>query len=141
MLRLTHAARQRPCLGLGLAALLALVTLSLHQADGLRMAPVAPKSHDGILLARESNLEEQAVNAGLIIVGQVRDVRSRAVPGNILTDVTLETERTLKGQNRQSLTLTLPGGQVGEKQLYVGGVPNFVSDERVLLFLTSNASF
>jgi hypothetical protein len=82
-----------------------------------------------------SNLEDEAVRADTIVSGRVTGQASRNVPGSIETDVTVSVEKAQKGQAGSSLTFTVQGGQIGTEHVFVGGVPNFVSGERVLLFL------
>jgi uncharacterized repeat protein (TIGR01451 family) len=44
----------------------------------------------------------------------------------------------LKGKANAQETLILPGGRVGDHTILVGGVPNFMAGERVLLFLKNS---
>ncbi|HXH22843.1 MAG TPA: hypothetical protein VNN10_12525 [Dehalococcoidia bacterium] len=104
--------------------------------DLSHVALVAPEAYHGALML-PSSVEDQTDRAGLVVVGRVSSLRSRAVPGGIVTDVTVGVERAIKGTAGQSLTITVQGGSAGGTQLFVGGVPNFVVSERVLLFLRS----
>ncbi len=128
---------------IALYAVVALCLLSggrAAPAKGLdaSIAVVAPESYEGADMT-PSNLEDQAARAGFIVVGRVTDVRARAVPGSIVRDVTVEAERALKGRAPASLKFTVEGGSAGGKTLFVGGVPNFLVSERVLLFFKSES--
>ncbi len=122
-------------------AVLIVAAVAFHGvgSTSLRVALVAPASYDGADIL-PSTLEDQTSRAGLIVVGSVTKVTPRGVPGSIATDVTVKVDRSLKGSGPASITLTLQGGQVGAQHVVVGGVPNFVSGERVLLFLRSTAN-
>ena len=111
------------------------------QARGSGLPPiavVAPEAYEGALML-QSSVEDQTSRAGLIVVGRVTKVTSRAVPGSIVTDITIDVEKSLKGSAGGSLAFTIEGGSSGGKQLFVAGAPNFMVSERVLLFLRSNA--
>ncbi len=131
------ARASRPSLASILLLALLLGALSLRD-EPPRVALVAPRSYEGAVIAEASNLVDQAARADLIVVGRVTGVASRSTGDSIVTDVTLTTEKTLKGQGRGSVSLTLPGGEVGDRRLYVGGVPNFLTGERALLFLAED---
>jgi hypothetical protein len=102
----------------------------------LSIAVVAPPAYDGVVISVPSSLEEQVALADVIVVGEVTDVRSRRVPDGIETDVTIAREQTLKGPSGASISVTLPGGEVGDVGIQVGGVPNFLVGERVLVFVS-----
>ena len=122
-------------MGLLLAALVGLPLLAAardaHQQP--RVAVVAPAAFEGALVL-PSSLEDQTARADLIVVGRVQETASRLAPGGIVTDVRLDVEQYLKGRGWASLTLTVPGGQVGSLRLYVSGAPNFLQGERAESF-------
>jgi hypothetical protein len=102
--------------------------------------PIGPPAYDGAVMLRELTLEESTQQAGLIIVGRVQTQTARKVPGSIVTDITVQVEKQIKGTAAPSsnVTFTVQGGIIGSERLYVGGQPFFVNGERVLLFLRSN---
>lgn len=53
----------------------------------------------------------------------------------IVTDVTFAIERTLKGESRIQRTLEFLGGTVGEDTLTVVGIPEFLVNDRDVLFV------
>jgi hypothetical protein len=53
----------------------------------------------------------------------------------IVTRVTIEVERALKGGARKTLDLEVPGGTLGGQTLVASGAPVFRKGERVVLFL------
>ena len=97
-------------------------------------AVIAPESYEGALMLA-SDVDDQTSRAGLVVVGTVTGLKSRTAQGGIVTDVTISVEHALKGRAGKALTFTIQGGQVGSKRLIVAGVPNFLTSERVLLFL------
>src|SRR3990170_4808735 len=119
---------------LAAVAALGLAVMGGRDGHGPEVAVVAPAAFDGAFVL-PSSIEEQAGRADLIVVGRVDRAASRRVVGGIVTDVSFSVEQYLKGAAGPSLTLMVPGGQVGSDRLLVGGVPNFAEGERVLLFL------
>ena len=103
------------------------------------VAVVAPAAPEGALMTPET-LESQAGRAGLIVVGRVTDVDSRSQGATIETQVRVKLSSSIKGNGPSEVKLTLPGGTVGSTSLQVGGVPNFLAGERVLLLLESAAN-
>ncbi len=99
-----------------------------------RVAVVAPAAYDGAFMI-DQPLEKQAKNAGAIVVAGVTDVRSAKTGTSIETTVSLKIEKYIKGSGPANLKMTLPGGSVGSDHVAVGGVPNFLAGERVLLLL------
>lgn len=99
-------------------------------------------AYAGALLLKRS-VEELTLEADRITVADVLSVQSQftADGSTINTVVTLAVDKVLKGPLVAQETLTLPGGQAEGVTLLVGGVPNFVSGERVLVFLKDNSEF
>lgn len=83
------------------------------------------------------SVEELTAAAERIVTGRVVALQSHynADCTSIVTDLTLEVEAALKGPSTAKLSLTLPGGQVGDTAIAAGGIPYFLPGERVLLFL------
>lgn len=114
--------------GTGILALA--VALSLgggHVAWGTTLVPM----HDADLVR----------TSALIVVGTVRRIETLAVrDGRILTEVTLNVDRRVKGRLRGGkVVVTAPGGRVGDRLAYVFGAPEFTRGERVLVFLKRTA--
>src|SRR5215212_6279336 len=100
--------------------------------------PIAPAGFDGALLAYELTIEQQAQQAAKVVVGRVTGLSSRASGGGIATDITLDVEKELKGSTgAKTLTFINAGGKVGTREVLVGGAPQFVTGERVLVFLNA----
>lgn len=107
----------RSCL---LAWVVAVLVCSPTQASGVR--PV--------------ELQTMVADSTHILLGRVAWLESRWNQDHTLieTDVHLEVERSLKGQERSTMVLTLPGGRVGDLVLAVHGAPRLAEEETVLVF-------
>lgn len=84
------------------------------------------------------SLEQKTAKADLIVVGKVTDVQSRwDEPKTIIhTFVSVSIEEIVKGQSpNDKITITLPGGRVGDIADLMPGMPSFQNGERVLVFL------
>ncbi len=103
---------------------------------------VPPPAYAGAILL-ERSVGELTTAADRILVADVLEIRSQFTPDrkSINTEITLAVDRVLKGKANAQETLILPGGRVGDFNLLVGGVPNFVVGERVLLFLDDSSEF
>ena len=75
--------------------------------------------------------------APVIVHGRVVDVRTEWVDGrrSIETFVTVRAEEYLKGNLGESLTLRVPGGQMGRYRTVFVGAPEFRDGDEVVLFL------
>ncbi|HEX9923970.1 MAG TPA: matrixin family metalloprotease [Anaerolineae bacterium] len=106
---------------------------------GATAPAMPPPAYDGALILKRS-VAELTTSANRILVADVLETKSHFTPDgrSINTEVTLAVDKVFKGQVASQITLTLPGGQVGDERLLVGGVPNFLSGERVLLFLEAS---
>ncbi|HLG10855.1 MAG TPA: hypothetical protein VI876_03765, partial [Dehalococcoidia bacterium] len=123
-----------------LVFVLAVVVCGLSAMDRQeRAAVVAPAGFDGVSML-DQPIEKQARDAGAVVIANVTDIRAAHAGSSIETTVSLDVESYIKGAGPDRLTLKLPGGSVGELHVVVGGVPNFLVGERVLLLLdgTSN---
>lgn len=83
------------------------------------------------------DLEEMATRAEVIALGTVEKVESVWTPDGrmIVTTVTFEIEKGLKGGPRQRVSIRIPGGRVGDQILVASGAPTFSEGERLVLFL------
>ena len=75
--------------------------------------------------------------APVIVAGKVADVRTEWVDGrrSIETFVTVTAGEYLKGNLGDTLTLRVPGGQIGRYRTIFVGAPEFKPGDEVVLFL------
>jgi hypothetical protein len=76
-------------------------------------------------------------SAPVIVAGRVVDVRTEWVDGrrSIETFVTVTAGEYLKGNLGDTLTLRVPGGQIGRYRTIFVGAPEFKQGDEVVLFL------
>lgn len=118
-----------------LALTLVLLTLASNgSTDGGPTYTVPAPAWDAVRMP-PSSVEDQAARSGRIVVGTVTSLSARAANGIVETDVTIAVERALKGNASGEVMLTVPGGEAGGLTYFFGGAPNFLIEERVLLFL------
>jgi hypothetical protein len=88
-----------------------------------------------------ADFTELAQVATAIAYGRVVDVRARVASDShrIERAVTLSVIAYYKGNLGSTLTLTVPGGQVGYYRTVMPGAPEFSEGEEVVLFLGTNA--
>ena len=84
-----------------------------------------------------ADLGELSRDAVAIVHGRVADVRSQWTEdrGTVETIVTLEVEDYLKGSLGAIVRFRVPGGELGRYRTIVVGAPDFVVDQRVVVFL------
>ena len=84
-----------------------------------------------------ADLGELSRDAVAIARGRVADVRSQWTEdrGTVETIVTLEVEGYLKGSLGSMVRFRVPGGELGRYRTIVVGAPDFVVDQRVVVFL------
>jgi hypothetical protein len=84
-----------------------------------------------------ADLGELSRDARAIVRGRVAAVDAQWTEdrGTIETIVTLEVESYLKGALGPALRFRVPGGELGRFRSIVVGAPEFVVDERVVVFL------
>jgi hypothetical protein len=70
-----------------------------------------------------------------IVTGTVTANVARKVGGRIVTETTVVVDHTYKGATDMALTVTTPGGRVGDEQAVVFGAPAFAAGDAVLLYL------
>jgi hypothetical protein len=107
----------RTLLTLSFAAMLAVST----RATVLVPADVGELAHEAIAIAR----------------GRVAALDTTSTDGRrrIVTIVTLEVERYLKGNLGPTVQFRVPGGELGRYRSVVVGAPEFAVDDRVVVFL------
>jgi hypothetical protein len=84
-----------------------------------------------------ADLGELSREAVAIARGRVVDVRSQWTEdrGTVETIVTLEVDSYLKGGLGATVRFKVPGGELGRFRTVVVGAPDFVVDQRVVVFL------
>jgi hypothetical protein len=77
--------------------------------------------------------------AHAIAIGRVTSVQPRWREGRrgIETALTFDVEQYLKGDLGETVTLTVPGGQMGRYRTVMPGAPVFAEDEELVLFLAA----
>jgi hypothetical protein len=76
--------------------------------------------------------------ADAIVIGTVAELETVAsAEGAINTLITIDVERAVKGDVGTRVTLKQPGGQIGERGLWIAGSPAFARGERQMLFLSA----
>ena len=88
-------------------------------------------------LVEQLTLEQLVMGADYIVVGTVTDMisQSDAQHGSINTLVTLSAEDWIKGSLEGQIVITLPGGEMNGKWLWVEDAPSFQLGERAVVFL------
>jgi hypothetical protein len=88
------------------------------------------------------SLAEISQQADQIVLGRVAKVECFAVEdGRIYTTATVAVDEQLKGGDREStLTVTVPGGTVGETTMRMSAAPRFEEGETVVLFLKDSGN-
>jgi len=88
-----------------------------------------------------ADLNELAREALTIVHGRVVDVRSQWTDGRrrIETVVTVEVQAALKGQPGDTISVRVPGGDMGRYRSVMIGAPRFREGEEVVLFLGGRA--
>ncbi|MCA9602764.1 MAG: hypothetical protein R3A78_11320 [Polyangiales bacterium] len=83
-------------------------------------------------------LDELTDAADTIIVAKAVSFASKRRDGRIpvFTETTLEVEQYLKGQGASTLTITLPGGSVGDVTVVAHGMPVMPKGASMVLFLS-----
>ena len=85
-----------------------------------------------------SNLKMLTKNSEVILTGKVSKQESKwnDNKSRIYTDVTIEVDEYLKGQNgERSITVRHPGGEVGEVGELYTHMPTFKEEEEMVLFV------
>jgi hypothetical protein len=85
------------------------------------------------------DFREMVTASRAIVHGRVIDVRSEPTRDRLMvvTYVTLEAHNHLKGNFGNSITFTVPGGQVGRYRRIIVGAPQFERGDEVVVFLSA----
>jgi len=88
-----------------------------------------------------ADFNELAREALTIVHGRVVDVRSQWTDGRrrVETVVTLQVHSALKGQTGATVSVLVPGGEMGRYRSVMIGAPRFREGEEVVLFLGGRA--
>lgn len=75
--------------------------------------------------------------SSIIVHGRVADVRAEWIDGRraIETFVTIEADEYYKGGSAATITIRVPGGQMGRYRTIFVGAPEFKAGDEVVLFL------
>jgi hypothetical protein len=86
--------------------------------------------------------EQLVRGSALVVYGRVTAVEGRWTPDRrrIESAVTVDVLEDWKGRSRETVTLTVPGGQVGRYLNLIPGAPTFASGDLVVLFLTGQGA-
>lgn len=96
----------------------------------------------GVTPAKKT-FSELVSEAEVVVVGIVSRTQGlQLAEGPIVTDITLDILRSVKGKSApgSSLVLRILGGKVGDVELAIGGAPSFRLGQTVLLFVRGNMS-
>ncbi len=85
--------------------------------------------------------EDLTIQSDAIVLGKVLSVESKwdEEKNTIFTFITIEVEKSVKGEVEETVTIRQPGGSINNIALRVDGTPAFSSEEEVLLFLLKRA--
>jgi len=99
------------------------------------LASLSVAVHATVILPIE--FRELVTIAPVIVHGHVVDVRTEWVDGRraIETFVTVQADEYLKGNLGETLTVRVPGGQMGRYRTVFVGAPEFRDGDEVVLFL------
>ncbi|NKB67753.1 MAG: hypothetical protein GKR89_11885 [Candidatus Latescibacteria bacterium] len=89
----------------------------------------------GTTLLRFS-LEDLATNAERAFLGRCTAAETVLIDEQIYTRIRFQVDEMLKGEAAAHITVDLPGGRYGDRRVHLAGMPAFVPDEPVVLFLT-----
>ncbi len=85
------------------------------------------------------DLADLAVRTDTVVIGVVGSQRSLRVDGLLMTETEVRVERILRGEPRDTLTLSQLGGREGTLIAEVIGTAELIPGERVLLFTYRHA--
>ncbi|MEC8025711.1 MAG: hypothetical protein VX223_17400 [Myxococcota bacterium] len=85
------------------------------------------------------SVEQMTVASDTIVHGVVRSSRAETIrdnPRHIQTVVNIDVRQLIRGaRGTREITLILPGGRVGDWAMHIPGMPSFIAEEEVVLFL------
>jgi len=88
-------------------------------------------------------LEELVKKAHSIVIGNVSDARTywSADRKLILTNYTIQIDENIKGQASGAIEVTTVGGKIGNRELYVSGMPSFEKGENAVVFIEQSGAY
>lgn len=91
----------------------------------------------GLALMKYLTLETLVKQADAIVVGKVAQISCfwNENKTKIFTQISVESQKSLKGNLPAVFTVITQGGQIGELGLWVSDQPRFQMNEKVILFL------
>jgi hypothetical protein len=91
---------------------------------------------------RATSVEDAARSSDAVVRGKVerRTARLTADRSKIVTDVQIAVSSAWKGDPGRSVTVTVPGGKVGDLGMWVDAAPTFDDGEEVVVFLARRAA-
>lgn len=118
---------------LATAACLAVCAVFFILPDAARATSVIPPDFDGLI-----------AQADTVFTGDVLGVRSEwageGANRRIVSFVTFDVLRVMKGQAATPYTLRMLGGTVGTRTMEVSDAPRFATGDRVILFVQGNGT-
>src|SRR5947207_14914 len=108
---------------------------ALHVLIGLMLALAALATPLRATTVQKMELPELVSIADNIVQGRVEAVESRYEQNRIYTYVSVNVDEPIKGARRQTVLLRQLGGRVGDRMLWVAGMPQYKTADQVILFL------
>ena len=89
------------------------------------------------------SLDDMVRKANSIVHGTVRSQTTHwSSDGRlILTTTTIDVAETIKGPAKKTVELTTIGGQVGDRGLFVSGMPSFEAGEEAVIFIENSGAY
>ena len=98
-------------------------------------ALLAPLDPVHAALANQASVEDLARTSDAVVRGRVERQTSRMVGRRIVTDVEIRVASVWRGTAPQRVTVTVPGGIVGDLGQRVDGMASFTEGEEVVVFV------
>lgn len=114
-------------------------TLSMLRNFAIVVMGLALTATAGAVTVAPLSFDELVNESSTVVYGRVSEVRGQWSDDRRRIDsfVTIEVVGRYKGSPGDTLTFTVPGGQVGRYMNLVPGAPSFAPGDRAVLFLTS----
>lgn len=114
-------------------------TPSMSRSFAIVLVYVVLTARAGAVTVAPLSFDELVNESTAVVYGRVSDVRGQWSDDRRRIDsfVTIEVFGRYKGSAGESLTFTVPGGQVGRYMNLVPGAPSFTRGDRAVLFLTA----
>jgi len=111
----------------------------MSRSAGILLICLALTARAGAVTVAPLSFDELVNESTTVVYGRVSDVHGQWSDDRRRIDslVTIEVVSRYKGSPGETLTFTVPGGQVGRFMNVVPGAPSFARGDRAVLFLTS----